>query len=82
MAQAKCLRHLNFYLYFQNSKLDQGNRTFLEIYISVRICDLPGFGPQKGLDKNSGLPADLELQADRHGRLSPHEFRAGLVRLG
>jgi hypothetical protein len=51
MAQAESLRHLNFYLYFQNSKLDQGNRTFWEIYISVGIYELRGLRAEKGLDR-------------------------------
>jgi len=46
------LRHRKFSTYFQNSKLEGGNRTFLEIYISTRIYDLGKMRGQKGLDRN------------------------------
>lgn len=57
MAQAQRLRHLNFYLYFQNIKLDGGNRTFSGVYISTGMCHLWESRGGKGLDKIS--PEDM-----------------------
>lgn len=52
MAQAKSLRHLNLYLYFQNSKLDRAKWTFWEIHISVGMWNLQENNSKKALDKN------------------------------
>jgi len=54
MAQAEGLRHLDFYLYFQNTKLDPGKWTFWEVYISVGMWKLEQNRPEKGLDRIFG----------------------------
>jgi hypothetical protein len=60
MAQAKRLRHLNFYLYFQNSKLDPGKWTFCQIYISVGMWKLEENEQEKGFDRIWGRGQPLE----------------------
>lgn len=61
MAQAKCLRHLNFYLYFENNKLGRVNRTFLEVYISLGMWSLAEIEMKKGLDKKSVAGAETMI---------------------
>lgn len=48
----KSLRHLNFYLYFQNSKLTPAKWTFPEIYIPWNMFNLEEISNEKVLDNN------------------------------
>jgi hypothetical protein len=51
MAQAEGLRHFNFPIYFQNSKLGGVNRKFSGKYISSGMLGLAKMGPVQGLDR-------------------------------